>query len=273
MKFLGDSTIHGSHYDFTYEKALSATNAISAQYLLNNDESTYHFSTENGTLPLYNTDNTIVYNTYGHTTIPKFDSDESSIRMIEFDNRKNNMLYSYNVNNEQPNYDVYLSNNPVYGACTEYAHAVNGSTETANVFARIPFRFTAVVRRKSDSNLTPDFDYTKPLGTINSIYSIAYENWLVNGPTYVLGSCIARPDGLRPGSDMSFPNFSYRSLSREMFFFVNTLTGEITLQPSNCIFGNKKYSIYHCSYTNDILRKYPVIELTFNTTLYVQSKQ
>lgn len=278
-KFIKNSIVHTIPYDFDCEKARFANNAVSANWLVNDDTSTYHFSAENVTInsesiPLYNTTATQSFNYNIAPIDPKFDSPETTIGAVKLNNAISDKDYAvqYTINDNQTNYYVYAGTitYDVNGSCTEYMGFFNRQSNSTSI-ARVPFRFAITLKRKNNNIVTPDFNNAIPIANITKIYNIDYSKLSVSGPTYVLGTCIARVLDQKQYNN-EFPITNSKYASREMFFFVDTTTGNIYLIPSNCKFGTSKNSAYHCSYTNDECRRWPCIELSFNTTLYVMFK-
>lgn len=279
--YIRNFNVHGTQYNMCGEKAGGSHFAASADWLLNDSASTYHFSAENASsaIPLYNTNNTTFWNTETLTEIaqPAFDSLSAIPDWIELENNRTPKYNSvqYTVNDTQQYYDVNTVSKMWTNmqTCTEYMLMYNQMLYSS-VAARIPFKFTVCLHRKNRTvSLTPDFDGNKPLARITNICGVDIKKLAVKGPAYILGSCMIRSNVY--GAAASFPTRNFRANSREMFFWMNTDEasdeyGNIYLCNSNCKSGHFRYaSAYHCSYTQSQLNTMDFIELTFNTVLYV----
>jgi len=282
MNYIYDISAHNTRYDISSDRSKYAHFAKSANYCVDDTGSTYHFSATNvGDIKLYDTTATRIFNEQVDEITPKMNCDESIPAYFLLKNNVENKtvvpnytVYEYSMNNTQANYTV----NPgtisceAYGSMTEYQLGYN-FPETSNATARVPFRFTACLTRKTGVGYTPDFDNGKPLAKLTKIYGVPLSSLYVKGPAYILGSCIRRQ--LTTGSyNSAFPKVEYRLNSREMIFWMNldetsSDYGGIYLCTSNCRFGTTKSSVYHCSYTDDDCKNSPCIELCFNTVLYV----
>ena len=277
--FIHNISAHNTLYDISSDRAQHSHYTNSANYCVNDGNSTYHFSAANvGDIPLYDTTKTRVFNESVGEITPKFDSDDTIPAYILLSNNVENKSSTvvgkvvYSVLNKQSNYDVYhgthtFENN---GSMTEYQGLYNVFGKS-NAMARVPFKFSVCLVRHNNVGKTPDFDNGKPLAKITSIYGAPLSSLYVKGPAYILGSCVVRPS--TSGNNNAFPSKEYRVSSREMIFWMNldetdSNYGSIYLCTSNCKLGNTKASAYHCSYTEeDCGRSH--IELAFNTVLYV----
>lgn len=279
--YIHDTTVHNTPYDIVAEKAKNAHYATSANWLYNDDDSHYHFSVKNisGGIPLYNPNGTVIYNeTFDIIDQPAFDSEDTVPIIFGLDNNEvSNSSVIYTVNATQKNYYVYDgSSGPSYeGNITEYMGVYN-TEGSRNMMARIPFRFTACFNRKTGvDDPTPDFEHEKPIARITKIGygadAIDVSKLYINGPAYILGSCIIRR---KYTGNSYFPYSTRRANSREMFFWMNTDINSneycsIYICPTNCKVGVNAHSLYHCSYTSTQCRSLDTIEVEFNTVLYV----
>jgi len=282
--FIQDISAHGVQYDITSDKARTSHYSKVANWCIDDTGSTYHFSATNiGSIPIYDPAGTIVYNENIGVITPKFTNADTIPAFIclknnvENKNRfSNNSIVVYTAVNTQKNYtNVVGSYYESYDACmSEYQGRFNQSY-TSNASVRVPFKFTVCLERKADKGTTPDFESTKPLAKITTIYGEPINNLYVNGPTYIMGTCLGRR--YSTASSYAFPNTNYRANVREMFFYINLDStsnnyGSIYLCPSNCKLGATTASAYHCSYTEAQCSTFRFLELHFNTTLYVMYK-
>lgn len=278
--FIHNINVHGTQYDMRCEKAQNTHFASSAQWLVNDDASTYHFSVENASsaIPLYDKDTTLVWNDSLHDIDPKFDTEDNILRFVglqnQIVNRSNDVQFT--MFDTQPNYTVNHGSNSwnSYQSASEYMGMYNYGA-LSNGSARIPFRFSACLYRKDSTITTPDFDNTKPIAKITKIRGVDVKDLFIKGPAYILGTCIIRR--VTQNAQQGYPYNTYRGNSREMFFWMNTDENSndycnIYLCNSNCKNGVSKQSAYHCSYTVTQCRNLPCIELSFNTVLYVLFK-
>ena len=284
MNFIHDISAHGVQYDVRSDKSRTSHFSKVANWCIDDANSTYHFSAENvGSIPIYNPAGTIVYNENLGIITPKFTNEDTTPAFIclknnvENKNRfSSNTIVAYTAVDTQKNYTTVIgSYSDSYIACmTEYQGRFN-LPQWSNASVRVPFKFTVCLERKANTGTTPDFENTKPLAKITTIYGEPINNLFVNGPTYIMGTCIGRR--YWTGSSHAFPTVTYRLNSREMFFYMVTdhtssNYGSIYLCPSNCKLGVTKASAYHCSYTEAECTSFRFIELHFNTTLYVMYK-
>lgn len=275
--FIHDISAHGVLYDISSDRAANSHYSKTADWCVDDSVSTYHFSASNiGKIPLYDTDSTKVLNEVADVITPKFTNEDNIPAVFYLKNnieRKSNNIVTYTAVDTQKNYTINIGSYTwaQYQSMTEFQGGYN-TNQTSNASVRVPFKFTVCVTRKANTGYTPDFDHSKPLAKITTIYGESIDNLYINGPTYILGTCIAR----RAAStgNQAYPNTTYRNNSREMFFYMNcdktsTNYGGVYLAPANCKTGTTNNSVYHCSYTETMCMSFPCVELHFNTTLYV----
>lgn len=275
--YIHDINVHGTQYDMRCEKAQNTHYASSAHWLVNDDDSTYHFSVENASsaIPIYDKNTTIVYNKDVRMIDPTFDTEDTVLRNVgvqtQIVNRSNDVLFT--MFDTQPNYTVNHGSNSwnTYQSASEYMGTYNYGG-LSNGSARIPFRFSACLYRKNSTVTTPDFDGKIPLAKITKIRGVDVKDLFVKGPAYILGTCLIRR--ATQNAQQGYPNTTFRGNSREMFFWMDTDENSDTycyiyLCNSNCKNGVNGQSAYHCSYTVTQCRNLPCIELSFNTVLYV----
>ena len=282
--FIQDISAHGVQYDIRSDKSRTSHYSKVANWCIDDSGSTYHFSAENvGSIPIYDPAGTVVYNENVGIITPKFTNEDTTPAFIclkndvENKNRfSSNTIVAYTAVDTQTNYTNTIGSYDLsYDACmTEYQSCYN-LPYTSNATVRVPFKFTVCLKRKTGKGTTPDFEHNKPLATITTIYGEPLNKLYVNGPTYIMGTCIGRRRHASPS--FAFPSTTYRHNSREMFFYMVTDStkstyGNIYLCPSNCKLGTSKSSAYHCSYTETECSDFSIIELHFNTTLYVMYK-